>query len=66
MITTQERLELVVSVVIPHGSTVSDTVDWLSRFFDYYHPKLEARVTTKHPVVHKEDVDVPVPGEELL
>lgn len=34
-----------ISFYVPPGKNYRDSVDWVQKFFDFYHPTLEAKVT---------------------
>lgn len=63
-----ERHTITVEINVAPGQTLHETVDWLNRFFSYYHQKLNAVVISKGSAKPAAPSDVPdmPPGTDLL
>lgn len=74
MITThQQRLELTLTVTVPRDQTPAEIVEWVHKYFQYYHPSMAPVVVAKHPKVIEDELSLlgeepalVTPGEELL
>lgn len=63
-----ERHLITVEINVAAGQTLHETVDWLNRFFSYYHQGLNAVVQLKGKSSEqvKPVAEEPLPGADLL
>lgn len=63
-----ERHLVTVEINVAAGQTLHETVDWLNRFFSFYHQSLNAVVISKGSAKPAAPSDVPdtPPGTDLL
>lgn len=42
---TAQRASFLVQITIPPNQSINDSVEWVQKYFDFFHPTLEAQVS---------------------